>query len=520
MLGDSSSTYDELPYESQTVAPCHIDRIAAMAALFGLDAPRVERSRVLELGCAQGDHLVAMAQTLPDAEFVGVEISKQQVAQGQTILDSLGYRNVALKAMSLTEVDESFGRFDYILCHGVYSWVPQEVQAKILEICTRNLAPNGVVFLSYNVYPGWHERGSVRAMMLYHTWAIAEPRARVQQARSFLEFLTHAAVPQGSPYALALRQELEVLKKCSDTYLFHEHLEPDNAPVYFHELIARASAAGLRYVGPSRFPLLEAGLKADIRAALAQWSADRIACEQYLDFVLNRAFRESLFCHAALDVRDTPAPEPIRALRITPFARPESTSLDVASDRPETFRSMFGDHITVSEPLVKAAVVALGRRWPRSAGCDELRAETLALLGRDGSEPDSEAFAGILLQAHRSHLVDLHTYDPPLATEPGDLPHASALARRQAAQGMGVVSLRNREIVLRELDRLVIPLLDGTRNAAAIVNELAQSVADGSLKLHRLGQTIQDPAEARTVLAEAVATSLQRAAAAGLLMSE
>ena len=80
----------------------------------------------------------------------------------------------------ILDIDEGFGTFDYILCHGVYSWVPAPVREKILEILDRNLSPDGIGYISYNTYPGWHTRGMIRAMLAYHVRRFEQPRVLAQ----------------------------------------------------------------------------------------------------------------------------------------------------------------------------------------------------------------------------------------------------------------------------------------------------------------------------------------------------
>ena len=247
------TSYDDLPYESQFFAMTHPDRMATMALLHGLSSPPVATCRVLELGCSNGGNLLPMAQTLPGARFVGIDLSPRQVADGQTVLQELGFQNVELKALSILDVGDDFGQFDYIICHGVYSWVPAEVRDQILRICARNLAPNGVAYVSYNTYPGWHMQGMVREMLRYHTQGFDEPLTSAWvRARAFLGFLAQRRPRTPSPIThTSSRTKCALLERESDTYLFHEHLEDVNHPVYFHEFVARASAAGLQYLAPA-----------------------------------------------------------------------------------------------------------------------------------------------------------------------------------------------------------------------------------------------------------------------------
>jgi SAM-dependent methyltransferase len=156
------TTYDQVPYESHPFAQTHPDRLATVATLLGMAPTPVEHCRVLELGCASGGNLIPMAAGLPESTFTGIDLSQSAIVAGQAMVASLQLTNIDLRHASILEADGELGIFDYIICHGVYSWVPPEVQDRILEICARNLAPNGVAYVSYNTYPGWHARGTIR----------------------------------------------------------------------------------------------------------------------------------------------------------------------------------------------------------------------------------------------------------------------------------------------------------------------------------------------------------------------
>ena len=78
-----------------------------VTCLFGMQPHDVANSRVLELGCAGGGNLIPMALTMPDAKFVGVDLSAVQVAQGQKLIADLGLTNIRLLVLSITDLDES-----------------------------------------------------------------------------------------------------------------------------------------------------------------------------------------------------------------------------------------------------------------------------------------------------------------------------------------------------------------------------------------------------------------------------
>src|SRR5690348_8888319 len=158
------ASYDAVPSGGGAIGGTRPDYLAATAKLRGVDAPDVRRCRVLDLGCATGGNLLAMALAFPESSFVGVDLSPRQIAAARSAAREIGVDNVRFESMSITDIDETFGTFDYIVSHGVYSWVPLEVQQKLLEVCSRNLAPDGIAYVSYNTYPGWHLRGLVRDM--------------------------------------------------------------------------------------------------------------------------------------------------------------------------------------------------------------------------------------------------------------------------------------------------------------------------------------------------------------------
>jgi SAM-dependent methyltransferase len=297
MPGTRETSYDHLPYEDHAHPQTHPGRLATVATLLGLAPPPVMGCRVLELGCAAGGNLIPMGVGLSESTFVGIDLSARQVNQGRQVIEALGLRNVRLETGSILEVDEGWGQFDYIICHGVYSWVPADVRDKILTVCAQQLATNGVAYISYNVYPGWHLRRVVRDLLVYHGQSFREPETRVRRARELLEFLATAFERQHAPYAQILEGELQLLRRCGDSYLFHEHLEEVNEPTYFHEFIERATARGLQYLAEAELgAMLLDGFPPEVENTLRTMSPDIIHLEQYFDFMRNRTFSGKRSC--------------------------------------------------------------------------------------------------------------------------------------------------------------------------------------------------------------------------------
>jgi SAM-dependent methyltransferase len=487
-MSDTATTYDELPYDAGPLSATHPDNLAAVATLLGMTPPPPACCRVLELGCGIGYNLMGMALTLPLARFTGIDLSGQQVAEGRATVEKLKLTNLGLKAMSVLDVDDSFGAFDYILAHGIYSWVPPVVQDKILSICARNLAPNGVAYVSYNTYPGWHQRGMVREMMNFHTRAFPEPRQRVAQARALLTFLHEGYPKESNPtYRHILADEDKLLEQASDTYVFHEHLEEVNLPVFFHEFMERASAHGLQYLTEAKPHSPLELFSAKTREILKQIAANLTDLEQYLDFLHNRTFRRTLLCHKDQTLKRSPDPDVAARFRFSSFAQftgpdPDLSGNAVVVFRGEVFRG------TTNMPLVKLALSELMRVCPFRLTFEELLERVWARLQTGSTQSVTlvearELLGGALLSSYQSTLVRLHLLPAPFTPHVSEWPLASALARLEAIGAPGPLTTLNHSMVqLGEPARKLVSFLDGAHDLAALEAKMAGTVPDEDIR--------------------------------------
>jgi methyltransferase-like protein/SAM-dependent methyltransferase len=529
MAETQTSNYDEVPYENLAFHDTHPDRLATVATLFGMAPPPVDRCRVLELGCAGGGNLIPMALAAPEGQFVGIDLSPRQIAAGRQTARSLGIANIELRAMDLADVGDDLGRFDYVISHGVYSWVPASKQGAVLDLIKRHLAPEGVAYVSYNTLPGWHARGMVRELMEYHVASVADPHERAQQARGFLDLLAASAPNPEGVYARTLAHEAALLRNQSDTYLLHDHLEAENHPVYVHEFVAQAGVHGLAYVADARLRTMPDYQPPTIRGVLDQLSRDPLRREQYLDFLRNRTFRRSVLCHDAVALTRPAAPEAVTSLRAAALVAPRSPKPDVHTKAVEEFHALDGGPAAgaTNDPLLKAALMILLEHWPRSVPFADLHRLTLGRLDFPPSpvadpapfDRAPRALAAALLQCYATDLVALHAFEPHFVVEFGDHPTASPLARLQAEAGTRVTSLRHRVVELSAFDRLVLRQLDGHRDWYAILDALDEAVAAGAFPLNQDGQPITDSLKVRQILGKSLDPSLRRLATSALLVA-
>lgn len=195
------NVYDEVPYESYPYSMSHPYHLMTIGILFGMNPPLPEKARILELGCAAGGNLIPHAVNYPEAKLVGVDFSKVQIAEANATKEGLGLKNIDFHCCSITDIDDSFGKFDYIICHGVISWVPEEVRKKIFEVCDKNLTENGIAYVSYNTLPGWNMIRTIRDMMLYHANTFTNVQDKIIPYRLLLEFVKESLEGSNSPYS-------------------------------------------------------------------------------------------------------------------------------------------------------------------------------------------------------------------------------------------------------------------------------------------------------------------------------
>lgn len=513
----AANSYDEVPYESHPYTQTHPARLATVATLFGLTPPPVAKCRVLELGCASGGNLIPMAEAFPGGEFVGVDLSARQVADGVKIAAAAGIRNVELRHADILAIDDSWGEFDYVICHGVFSWVPDPVRAKILDVFARHLTPTGVAYVSYNTYPGWHMRGMIRDMMRFHATRFGTPAERVAQARALLDFLAQSAPADGGAYSTLLRAELEALRHQADHYLYHEHLEDVNAPLYFHQFMELATKYDLQYLGEARLTTMVLGnFTPEVEKALRAVAGDQTQAEQYLDFVRNRTFRETLLVKAGVTPRWGIDPEAVRGLHVTTPTRLAEDRGDVRSRATAHYQTRTGMTLSTSSPVLKAALKVLRDGWPATVAFPDLDADVNRLLGGPGD--GGRALATGLLNAYLASDVIGLTAAPVPAVPVGEKPAALAAARARIAAGeLGVANRRHEFVRPPDLERRLVPLLDGTRDRAALVEAAVGLALAGGLSVQRDGHPLTDPAAIREALGPAVDRALAWLAGTAML---
>lgn len=492
-----AQSYDDIPYRGQPFRQTHPQWISAVAQLLGLSAPSSQRCRVLELGCCDGGNLIPMAAQLPESTFVGVDYSAVQIEMARTTVEQLGLKNLDLRALSILDITPDWGSFDYIICHGVFSWVPVEVQQQILEVCSKNLSPDGIAYISYNANPGWHLRGIVRDMMRYHAMRFETPERRLQEARLILDFVSqHGGGVNKEAYLGFLRAEVALLKRAPDHYLYHEHLEENLKPFYFHEFVALAEQHGLAYLAESRLgSMAPSNFGPVAERALSAIATNLVELEQFMDFLSNRTFRETLLHHPGREPNYAIEPKRLEGLFLSSALRPQSKSVDLRPDIPVPFEGPAKNVLTINHSLLKAALLCMANEFPRAISLEALvdrareqLSKVKVKIAEDRSRDAGQLAAALLTLLTTSDALEVTAAPSAFTLGIAERPRASAVARLQAKETDAITTLRHDTTKLGEKDRAVLMKLDGMRTVAEIATSLGATEADVREIVQRLAR--------------------------------
>ncbi len=478
----SPYSYDELPYPGLSYAQTHPDRLASMATLMGMEPAPVDRCRVLDIGCAVGGNLLPMAEVLPNSQFVGIDNAGKQIDTGRQYVAELGLENVRLEHMDVLQVPESLGRFDYIIAHGFYSWVPAEVRDALLALIRRHLMPNGVAYVSYNTYPGWYLLRVIRDGMLLRARHLSDPAERAAAGREIVEFMAKTLPEDGGgpfsvflhSYRTSLASKLAEGPGSGDSLLLHDEMAEINDPVYFEQFVDHAEQFGLQYLSevdlsavmPSRMPAKQA-------RELGALARDPMEAEQWLDFIRFRTFRQTLLVHQEAELNKRLRPQVVGRFKLASLARAEDEEVDLSPGVVASFKAGDDARFSTDHPLTKAAFVEMIARRPVAIPFEDLvraAAARIDLAIDQSATPEVATFAANALQSlsYSPGLMEFHVYQAPINTTVGERPRTTRVTRWQAAQGMKVTNLRHERIELDPLLKVLVQLLDGRRDFAAL----------------------------------------------------
>ncbi|MBC2713111.1 MAG: methyltransferase regulatory domain-containing protein [Desulfosarcina sp.] len=430
-----AEAYDMTPYAGDPYCLTHPSLLAAFGCLYGLSPTPPANCRVLEMGSGDGGNIIPMAYEFPKSEFIGIDLSPVQIGIGQKIVDSLELENILLETRSIMDMGSTDGKFDYIIVHGVYSWVPDMVKEKVLDICRNNLVDQGIAYISYNVLPGWQFNKSMRDMMLYRTRHIKDPKERTDTALDLVTTMLEATADSNRFYDVQLRFFGKTLQSFHDvsSYLLHDYMEADNDPFYFHEFAGALKNHGLQYICDAEQTDFELdSLPADAAAKFEEVSENALDVEQYVDFLKNTRFRHSIVCHEEIDVNQDYSLERIEHLFAATDVVPVLDSPDSPIKEATAFRTSGGRRFSTEHFLAQVTLRKLSEIKPSTIDIPSLiqavKKEAPSELERD-SKKQTEKIGHVVYALFFNGVLELLAAPRRCVLEISDCPTASPIAR-------------------------------------------------------------------------------------------
>lgn len=500
------SSYDQLPYRSAAFAQTAPEHLHAVASLFAVQAPDPGNARVLELGCAAGGNLLPFAAANPRSRAIGVDLSSVQIQHGRELAAHLKLDNLELRCMSIADIDETFGEFDYIICHGVYSWVPPEVQDAILRVCKRNLGKNGIAYVSYNTYRGWKSKEVIRDAMILRGGGRGTAQEKLGYARGMIEFM-HRHAPPGSAIKLTLDEHLSAILGGDESYLHHEFLELCNAPCYFRDFLDRARPHGLAYLAEAGISGMFASNYGEAVAdALLRECADQASLEQMLDFLNNRTFRQSLLMHGGREVRYRLDDSRLLDLHIAGEFTAEGSEGE-GTYRASCSQQQFKTHNRIGPEVVRR----LNQAWPSTVPVRSLVAVVANEAG--GKIEHVLSMIDFLLTSGAIRFRKTPLNVPAPGARPCVPAAIRALARR-SAQTPTQVGLFNRwhehAVAQGPVDQALLELADGRMSRGQLVRAVRERNRAGAIRFFDNGEPLRDEDACDRAAAAHVDAALER----------
>jgi SAM-dependent methyltransferase/methyltransferase-like protein len=482
------ASYEVVPYDAKPIAATDPDRAAVIARLFGIAAPDVRRARVLEVGCAEGTNLLALASAYPEATFVGIDLSSALLDVARSALAELGLDNVRFEQGDITDLPAYEGEFDFVIAHGVYSWVPSSVRVALLAGMRRLLAPHGIGYVSYNVDPGSQALEAVRKIGTYFADRSETPHATLERLREVSRAFSQGLSAERSSTAV-LKDEFTRAAAADDALLAHHYFGATSDAVYFHHFAEQARTHGLEYLADAFLHLSNpARLDAEGQKVLKQFGTDVIRWEQCLDILAGTPFRQSLLVRSDLAFRRELRPDSVPSFFVACDARVEAP-LDLSPNVPMRFSLPGQSAATLSTPLNKAMLLHLIESAPEQVAFEDLGVAAAVRVHQAGLFVDpaeverslSEALLGLYVRG----FVNFRTTRLTCQRKPSHRPKALDFARHQASRRKLVTNRVFVPAPLPERARLLLELLDGTRDRGSLFDHWRALVGSLDASLDR-----------------------------------
>lgn len=459
--------YDQVAYPTSVIAHQTIDYIAAAAMIHGHSVPDLRAPRVLEIGCGSGDNLLSMAAICPDGHFMGFDLAAGAIAEGKALARAAGLGNVELTTGDIRTWPRGGEHYDFIIAHGVLTWVPHDVRTALIELIAARLAPMGLVYIGYDAYPACAPKYALNRFLRAHTDHLEDPVERIETSQALLAVLKRNQT-EGSRLLSTLEDALDDNQRTPRGYFYHDWLAEFYEPMSLEELAAAAAPHGLAFAGDLRLNDLYGGdLAADTMALLESTGNDPVARNTLLDLMRGtHTFRQDLLIRPDAAGLAPPA-EALGRLHFS-FSGTRQETEDEKG--PAVVYATAGRaSLTAREHEARLVLDCLNDARPAQIVLDEI-------VRRTGLAPQTvEHWAQRFVALG---LIDFHVGPGHFVVAPSDRPRAGALVRAMAEHSSEAISLRHRLVAFdSDPTRMLITLCDGTRTRAEIAAAMSERLS-------------------------------------------
>ena len=295
---------------------------------------RDAKYRCLEIGAGSGVGLAVIAASDPNGEFVAVDYMPGHIAAGAQFGRAAKMTNIDFVEADIVELvnsnDHDLGEFDYIICHGVYSWVGPQVREAILALLRKSLRPGGLLFFGYNSLPGWTMTGPAQKLISeFGKSAAGAVQDRVVGAFDFVNQMARLEAKFLDP------DQIPVLgRKASDgvadlggneiRYLAHEYFSEQWSPEYFIDVARELAAEKMDFVGSATMTDLFSPMVAtEPQRQLLANVPDKLMVEQLKDYFSPQMYRRDVYVRGYAPITDRERTKRLKDERMMLIGHPE-----------------------------------------------------------------------------------------------------------------------------------------------------------------------------------------------------
>lgn len=320
--------------------------------------PSIQHARVLELGCGDGANLIPMAYYRPETEFIGVDGCARHIGIANARLQKLNLNNLTFLQYDFRHLEAQLdGYFDFIIVHGVFSWVPDAVRDALFQLCSDRLSTNGLLYLNYNTKPGWNVRGMVRDYLLAHTQHLANLPEKISEARRAAINMARSLIQEPHPFSQLLANEFQFVCDNHDSYIAHEFLAEHNNAYWRSEFLVLAASFGFHHIGDADYNYPSGRIPPSLPKQLESQNLIGNNLNDTVDLISYRQLHTPIFAQKPTDISKPPTLS-LDNILIASCLSP------VGPHKPRWYQHPNGYQVEAKEDEIARALDRLSSLWP------------------------------------------------------------------------------------------------------------------------------------------------------------